>query len=51
MKKNILTLVLLVVAIANLVLTAVMMFTVVPAMQKMNTLVTDICSVLDLELE
>ena len=50
MKKNILTLLLLVVAIANLVLTAVMMFTVVPAMQKMNTLVTDICSVLDLEL-
>ena len=50
MKKNILTLILLVVAIVNLVLMAIMMFTVVPAMQKVNNLVTDISSVLDLEL-
>ena len=50
MKKNILTLVLLVVAIVTLVLQAIIMFTVVPAMQKMNNLVTDIASVLDLEL-
>ena len=50
MKKNILTLVLLVVVVITLVLQAIMMFTVVPAMQKVNKLVTDISSVLNLEL-
>ena len=50
MKKNILTLVLLVVAVANLVLTAIMMFAVVPSAKKTDKLVTDICGVLDLEL-
>ena len=50
MKKNILTLVLLVVAVANLVLTAIMMFAVVPSAKKTDKLVTDISSVLNLEL-
>ena len=50
MKKNILTLVLLVVVVINLVLTAIMMFAVVPSAKKTDKLVTDICSVLDLEL-
>ncbi len=51
MKKNLLTLVIFVVTIINLILTAIMLFVVVPPMQKTNNLVTDICSVLDLELE
>lgn len=50
MKKNILTLVILVLTFANLILTAIMMFTVVPSTKKTDKLVTDICSVLDLEL-
>lgn len=51
MKKNILTLILLVVTVANLVLTAIMMFAVVPSAKKTDKLVTDICSVMDLELD
>ena len=50
MKKNILTMILLVVVVINLVLTAIMMFAVVPSAKKTDKLVTDICSVLDLEL-
>lgn len=51
MKKNIFSIIILALVIVNLVLTAIMMFSVVPAAKKTNTLVTQICSVLDLELE
>jgi flagellar FliL protein len=51
MKKNILSIVILALIVVNLVLTAIMMFSVVPASKKTNALVTQICSVLDLELE
>lgn len=51
MKKNLLTLILLVVTVVNLVLTAIMMFAVVPSAKKTDKLVTDICSVMDLELD
>lgn len=50
MKKNILTLVIVVLTFANLVLTAIMMFSVVPSAKKTDKMITDICSVLDLEL-
>lgn len=51
MKKNILTMVILAVTVINLILTSITLIVVVPPMQKTNNLVTDICSVLDLELE
>lgn len=51
MKKNIFSIVILALVIVNLVLTAIMMFSVVPASKKTNALVTKICTVLDLELE
>ncbi len=50
MKKNILTLVIVVLVFANLVLTAIMMFSVLPSAKKTDKMITDICSVLDLEL-
>lgn len=51
MKKNILTLIILVVGVANLILTAIIMFSIVPSAKKSDKMITDICSVLDLELE
>lgn len=51
MKKNIFSILILALVIVNLVLTAVMMFSVVPAAKKTNALITQICSVLELELE
>lgn len=51
MKKSILSIVILALVIVNLVLTAIMMFSVVPASKKTNALVTQISTVLDLELE
>lgn len=50
MKKNILTLIILVVCVANLILTAIIMFSIVPSAKKSDKMITDICSVLDLEL-
>lgn len=50
MKKNILTVVILVLVLANLVLTAIMMFTILPSAKKTDKMITDICSVLELEL-
>ncbi len=51
MKKNIFSVLILALVIVNLVLTAIMMFSVVPMAKKSNTLITQICSVLNLELE
>lgn len=50
MKKNVLTLVIVVLTFANLVLTAIMMFSVLPSAKKTDKMITDICSILDLEL-
>lgn len=50
MKKNILTLIILVLTFANLLLSAIMMFAVVPSAKKTDKMVTDICKVMDLEL-
>jgi flagellar basal body-associated protein FliL len=51
MKRNLFSIVILALVIVNLSLTAIMMFSVVPASKKTNALVTQICTVLDLELE
>lgn len=50
MKKNILTLVIVVLTFANLVLTTIMMFSVLPSAKKTDKMITNICSILDLEL-
>lgn len=51
MKKNILTIVILALGLINLVLTSVMIFTIVPTTNKTNRLISQISSVIDLELE
>ena len=50
MKKNILSILILALLIVNIVLTSIMMFSVVGATKKTTQLVTDIASVLKLEL-
>lgn len=50
MKKNILSIIMLALLIMNLVLTAIMMFTMVPSLKKSNQLVTQVAGVLNLEL-
>jgi flagellar basal body-associated protein FliL len=51
MKKNIFSILILALVIVNLALTGIMMFSVVPAANKTNALVTQICSILKLDLE
>ena len=51
MKKNILTIVIMASTVTNLVLTAVMMFSIVPAMNKTNKLADKVLTVIDLETE
>lgn len=50
MKKNIFTVIIFAVALVNMVLTAVLIFTVVPSTNKTNKLINQISSVIDLEL-
>lgn len=50
MKKNLLTIIILALLVVNIVLTAVMMFTVIPANRKTIALVNDIAGVMNLEL-
>ena len=50
MKKNLMTVVILALVFANFVLTAIMMFTIVPTTQKANELITRVCEAIDLEL-
>lgn len=51
MKKNILTIIILAATLVNLTLSAVMLFVYLPNAQKMNTLITKICQVIDMELQ
>lgn len=51
MKRNMLTIVAIALGFINLVLTAVMLFSVVPASKATNKLVSEIASIIDLELE
>lgn len=50
MKKNLMTVIILAMVFANFVLTAIMMFTIVPTTQKANELITRVCEAIDLEL-
>lgn len=51
MKKNILTIIIMALTAVNLILTAVIVFTTVPAMNRTNNLIKQVSSVIDLELE
>lgn len=51
MKKNLLSVIILALLIVNIILTAIMMFSVTGTSKKTAALVNDIASVLDLELE
>lgn len=51
MKKNILTIVILALALINLVLTSLIVFVVVPTSSKTNKIITDVASIINLELD
>lgn len=51
MKKNILTIVIMAATLINLILSAVLVFSVMPAMNKTSSLVDKVASVIDLEIE
>jgi flagellar basal body-associated protein FliL len=51
MKKNILSVIIAALTVVNVVLTAIMFFVMLPTFQKTNKLITDVASVLNLELE
>lgn len=50
MKKNLLSVLILALVLVNLVLNIVMIFSVLPAAKKTNKMITQICSILDIEL-
>ena len=50
MKKNLATVILLVFTVVNLIMNIIIVFTLVPANQKVNTLITQIAGAIDLEL-
>lgn len=51
MKKNLMSVLILALVVANLILTAILMISVVPQTKKANELVNKVCSAIDLELE
>lgn len=51
MKKNMLTVVILALSLLNLVLSAVIVFTVLPASKRTDNLVTEVASIIKLEME
>ncbi len=50
MKKNLMTVVILALVFANFVMTAIMMFSVLPQTKKANEMITKVCEAIDLEL-
>lgn len=51
MKKNLMSVLILALVLANLILTAILMISVVPQSRKANELITKVCSAIDLELK
>ena len=51
MKKNILTIIILAMTLVNMVLSAVIIFTIVPTANKTNNLVSKVAQIIDLEVE
>ena len=50
MKKNLMSVIILALVFANFVLTALLMFTVLPETKKANQMIEDVCNAVDLEL-
>lgn len=50
MKKNLISVLILAFVLADLVLTAILVFTIIPQTKKSNELITKVCSAIDLEL-
>jgi flagellar FliL protein len=50
MKKNLISVIILALTFANFVLTALLLFTVLPETKKANEMITAVCSAIDLEL-
>ncbi|MDD6057549.1 MAG: flagellar basal body-associated FliL family protein [Clostridiales bacterium] len=51
MKKNLITVIVLALVLANLVLTAILAFTIIPQAKKSNELINQICAAINLDLE
>lgn len=51
MKKNLISVLILALVLANLILTAILAFTIIPQTKKSNELINQVCSAIDLELE
>ena len=51
MKKNLMTVVILALVLANLILTAVLTITILPETKKANELITQVCTAINLELK
>ena len=51
MKKNIFSVIITALTVINVVLTAIMFFVMLPTFQKTNSLITQVASVLNLELD
>ena len=51
MKKNLMSVLILALVLANLILTAILMISVVPQTKKANELITKVCSAIDLEIQ
>lgn len=51
MKKNLITVVILALVLANLILTAILTITILPETKKANELITQVCSAINLELK
>ena len=51
MKKNIFTIIVIALCVVNLVLTSVMLFVMLPAFSSMNKVITQVATILNLELE
>ncbi len=51
MKKNLISVLILALVLVNLVLTAILTFTIVPQTKKSNELIDQVCSAINLELE
>lgn len=51
MKKNLITVIILALVLANLILTAILAFTIIPQTRKSNALIDQVCAAINLELE
>lgn len=51
MKKNLMSVIILALVLANLILTAVLAFTIIPQTKKSNELIDQVCAAINIELE